>query len=179
MKAKQLLTILVAVLLASCMPAAANPAPTEIPIATSTTIVGFTEPDPGTWAMLMPAVREYFYYRKKAVITGNVEILWAHYPELKNGADLSNGINKEEFFINNMQGLKPFDGNIDPESYEKIKVKASNGEAEVLTHGMELYLYADGAGKFDETGGEFKIIIFMKRQNKQWAVYKTDDISGP
>jgi hypothetical protein len=146
---------------------------------TSTSTVGFTEPDPETWVMLMPAIREYFYYRKKAVIAGKVEVLWARYPELKDGADFSSGINAEEFFINNMQGLKPFDGNIFPESYGQIKVIISGEKAEVLAHGMELYLYADETGKFDDSGGEFKIIIFLRRQDDQWTVYKTQDISGP
>ncbi len=129
--------------------------------------------------MLMPAVREYFYYRKQAVIAGNVEVLWKQYPELKVGTDFSRGINAEEFFINNMQGLKPFDGNIFPEYYEKMKVNLSGEAAVVLVHGMELFLNIDETGKFDDSGGEFKIIIFLRQQDDQWTVIKTQDISGP
>ena len=161
-------------------PAAFTPNPTGVVSRpTSTSTDDFTEPDPETWVMLMPAVREYFYYRKKAVIAGSVEVLWTRYPELKVGADLSTGINAEAFFINNMRVLKPFDGNIFPESYEKLKVSMSGEKAEVLTHGMELYLYSDETGRFDDSGGEFKIILFLHHQNDQWTVYRTHDVSGP
>ena len=53
--------------------------------------------------MLMPAIREYFYYRKQSVIAGNTELLWAHNPELKDGEDVPNGINAEYFFFENMK----------------------------------------------------------------------------
>jgi hypothetical protein len=146
----------------------------------STLMANFNEPDPATWVMLMKPVREYFYYRKKAVVSGKVEILWDRYPGLKQPTDFSKGINKEAFFVENMKGLKPFDGNIFPETYERIKVIISNRQAEVLVHGTELYLYLDKTGQFDDSGGELKIILFMSsRDNLLWTVYKTEDISGP
>jgi hypothetical protein len=146
----------------------------------SGTEADYAEPDPETWVMLMKPVREYFYYRKKAVIAGDVQILWDRYPTLKQGADFPTGLNAEAFFIENMKGLKPFDGNIFPEHYERIKVMLSAGQAQVLVHEMELYLYADESGQFDDSGGEFKIILFLcSEDNHQWTVYKTHDISGP
>lgn len=191
MKTKILLTLIISIPLFSCRSAVTPMVPTpvvpillpepttEISTSTSTSKAGFTDPNPETWVMLMPAVREYLYYRKEAVIAGNVEVLWAQYPELKVGADFSKGINAEEFFINNMQGLKPFDGNIFPEYYEQIKVNLLGESAEILIHGMELYLFVDETGKFDDSGGEFRIIIFLRHQDNQWIVYKTQDISGP
>ena len=196
MKTKILLTIILSITLFSCVPAVmpvstdtpvpamvistTTPNPTaEISISTSTNTFSFIDPNPETWVMLMPAVREYLYYRKKAVIAGNVEVLWEQYPELKVETDFSQGINAEEFFINNMQGLKPFDGNIFPEYYEQMKVNVLGKSAEVLIHGMELYLYIDETGKFEDSGGEFRIIIFLRHQDNQWTVYKTHDISGP
>ncbi len=191
MKTKILLTIIISIPLFSCRSAVTPMVPTpvvpillpepttEISTSTSTSTAGFTDPNPETWVMLMPAVREYLYYRKEAVIAGNVEVLWAQYPELKVGADFSKGINAEEFFINNMQGLKPFDGNIFPEYYEQIKVNLLGESAEILIHGMELYLFVNETGKFDDSGGEFRIIIFLRHQDNQWIVYKTQDISGP
>jgi hypothetical protein len=197
MKTKILLTIIISITLFSCVSAVTpasidtpvlhimvistfTPNPTaEISIFTSTSTMGFTDPNPETWVMLMPAVREYLYYRKKAVIAGNVEVLWEQYPELKVGADFSKGINAEEFFINNMQGLKPFDGNIFPEYYERMKVNILGETAEVLVHWLELYLYVDETGRFEDSGGEFRVIIFLRHQDNQWTVYKTHDISGP
>jgi hypothetical protein len=196
MKTKILLTIILSFTLFSCVPVVApvstdtpvpapltstsTPNPTaEISISTSTNTFSFIDPNPETWVMLMPAVREYLYYRKKAVIAGNVEVLWEQYPELKVGSDFSQGINAEEFFINNMQGLRPFDGDIFPEYYEQMKVNVLGESAEVLIHGMELYLYIDETGKFEDSGSEFRIIIFLRHQDNQWTVYKTHDISGP
>jgi hypothetical protein len=138
MKLKNIISALLIVFtLASCVPAS-KPAFTQIPIPTSTltprltatakpenpeSTTEFMEPDPETYVMVLPAVLEYFYYRKKAMISGNVEELWTQYPELKSESDISKGINAEGFFISNYQGLKLFDGNIFPEEYERIKVK--------------------------------------------------------
>jgi len=138
------------------------------------------EPDPATWVMLMKPVRAYFYYRKMAVVNGNAQILWDHYPELKQGTDRSKGINIVSFMVDMYQGLKPFDGNIYPEFYDKIKVITGNGTAEVLVHGMELYTYKDNTGQFDDSGGELKIILVLSSpDNQTWAVVKTIDITGP
>ena len=151
---------------------------TNIPI--SITPADFTEPDPATWVMLMKPVREYFYYRKMAIINANVQILWDHYPELKQGFDRSEGINIESFMVDMYQGMKPFDGNIYPEFYDKIKVIMGNGTAEVLVHGMELYTYKDNTGQFDDSGGELKIILVLSSPDDQnWTVVKTVDITGP
>lgn len=43
--------------------------------------------------MLMKPVREYFYYRKEAVVKDDVQILWYRYPGLKQGNDFSTGVN--------------------------------------------------------------------------------------
>ncbi len=125
----------------------------------------------------MPTVLEYFYYRKQAVITNDIEALWAQYPELKNNVNIEQGINSEEFTVKNYQGLKPFDGNISPEHYEQFKVKLTNGQAEVLVHGMELYTFLDENDNFEESGGEFKIILYMQMKEGRWVVYKTDEVT--
>ena len=36
---------------------------------------GFVEPEPDTFVVFMPAIREYFYYRKAAVIAGAVGVI--------------------------------------------------------------------------------------------------------
>jgi hypothetical protein len=164
-----------------------EPTSTEMMPTTLTTIANisidpadFTDPDPATWVMLMKPLREYFYYRKMAVINGKVQILWDHYPELKQGADQSSGVNVESSFVDMYQGMKPFDGNIFPEYYDKIKVIMGNGTAEVLVHGMELFVYKDDAGQFDDSGGEFKIILVLSSpDNQNWTVVETIDITGP
>jgi len=126
--------------------------------------------------MLLPAVLEYFYYRKKAMVSGNVEELWSHYPELRNATDVPKGINAEGFFISNYQGLKLFDGNIFPEQYEQIRVKVTSDETEVLVHGMELYLFLDENGRFNESGGEIKIVLYLRIKDGNWVVFKTDEV---
>lgn len=206
MKLKNLISHLLIVLtLTSCV-SASVPALTQTPISTSTftlipptatatytpgltatskpenltslpeSITEFIEPDPETYVMVLPAVLEYFYYRKAAMISGNAKDLWAQYPELEREIDISKGVNAEGFFISNYQGLKLFDGNIFPEEYERIKVKSKSDGMEVLAHGMELYLFLDENGQFNESGGEFKIVLYLRLKDGRWHVFKTDEV---
>lgn len=138
---------------------------------------GFIEPDPETYVSILPVINEYFYHRKQAVITGNPEDLFTKYPELISDTNISKGINAEEFHITNYRNLHPIDGNIFPEYYEKIKIKIDNDKAEVLLHGMEIYLWSDENGEFKETGGEFKMIIAIHLVNGQWVIDKTDEVT--
>ena len=41
---------------------------------------------------------------------------------------------------------------------------------------MELLLWIDQYGNFQDSGGEIKIILFVKKQDNRWIVYKTDQI---
>ncbi len=180
MKINSLFTILVAsiIFLASCS-SNNSLAPTSSPnVTTSLSTSGFIEPDPEIYVALMPALREYYYYRKQAVITNNIEELWAQFPELRNDVDLGQGINSEEFIVTNYQSLKPFDGNIFPEHYERFKVKFTNEQqVEVLVHGMELYTSLDEKNKFEDSGGEFKVVLYLHIKDNRWVVYKTDEVT--
>jgi hypothetical protein len=179
MKTKPLFTVLVAstIFLASCSPVNLS-APTSAPSFTaSSSASDFIEPDPETFVAFMPTVLEYFYYRKQAIITNNIETFWIQYPELKNDVNIEQGINSEKCTVTNYQGLKPFDGNISPEHYERFKVKLTNGQAEVLVHGMELYTWLDENNKFEESGGEFKIILYLHMKDGRWVMYKTDEVT--
>ena len=150
--------------------------PIALPTATPLDISDFSELDPETYVTLMPAIREYFYYRKQAVINGNTEELWQHYPELSQDIDVEAGINAEKFHIQNYQGLQPFDGNIFPEYYDRLIIHETPEGFEVLLHGMELYLWRDG-NNFDESGGEFIILLYLRLENEVWTVYKTDQVT--
>ena len=179
MKTNSILTVLVAsiIFLASCSPTNLS-APTSAPrITASLSGSDFSEPDPETFVAFMPTVLEYFYYRKQAIITNDIETLWTQYPELRNNFNIEQGINSEEFTVKNYQGLKPFDANFSPEHYERFKVKLTNGQAEILVHGMELYTFLDENDNFGESGGEFKIILYLQMKNGRWVVFKTDEVT--
>lgn len=155
----------------------ATSADTETISPTPVAFAEFILPEPEVWVMLMKPVREYLYYRKQAVITGDVQVLWDRYPELQYGVDISRGINSEEFLVYNMKSLKSFDGNIFPEYYDRIKVYLAGGLAEVLVQGVELYLYRDDS-QFEDLGGEFKIVLYLiSRDNQPWTVYRTDEVT--
>lgn len=128
---------------------------------------------------VMPAVREYLYYLKKAVVSGDLSELWERYPNLKQGMNAQAGINVEQNTVQAYSSLNPFDGDIVPEAYERIKVKMSGDTVDVMVHGSETYLINFDAGKFDGTGSEFRIILSLHKQDNFWTVYKTTDISGP
>lgn len=102
---------------------------------------GLSEPDPNTWVTVMSPVREYLYYRKQAVITHDPSKLWARYPQLQQGIDQVKGINTLPW-VSSSRNLKPFDGNINPEHYQRIKVKVAGNQAEVIVHGIETYIYS-------------------------------------
>lgn len=138
---------------------------------------GFVEPEPELYVELMPAVREYFHYRKQAVISGSTSALFSRYPSLSLNADVPSGVNNEAFTVDNYRSLKPFDGNIHPEYYERMQVRMDGIKTEILLHGMELYLWRNETGSFDESGGEFKIILHMQRSDSGWEIAETDEVT--
>jgi hypothetical protein len=179
--------VLLILVLTSC--AAAQP---TLPIAPTQTLVissqvpsipananGFVKPEPATWVDVMPAVREYLFYRKKSIVSGDVSVLWKRYPDLQQGMNTQAGINIERNSVQSYGSLKPFDGNIYPQAYEQIKVKMSGDTVDVLVHGSEMYLVSSDPGKFDESGSEFRIILSLRKQGGLWTVYQTTDITGP
>ncbi len=115
---------------------------------------------------------------KKAFIAGDPEILWSRYPALKQGSDPTKRINSEKFEIAVRQTMKLLDGNVFPESYERIKAKFSGDQLEVVVHGMELYVW-DNDGTFDDTGGEIKLILSFRREGDQWTLFRTQDVGMP
>ncbi|MCD4674312.1 MAG: hypothetical protein K8R77_16745 [Anaerolineaceae bacterium] len=174
--------LLVSVVMVSCLPINSANTPSsnsslETPSSTPATTTDFIEPDSETFVSLMPTIKEYLYFRKKSVISGDTKDLWENFPELREGTDIEKGINSEEFIVANYQSLKPFDGNIFPEYYERFKVKVSNDGTEVLVHGMELYLWLDENNKFKDSGGEFKIVLYLHKKDSRWVVYKTDEVT--
>lgn len=149
-----------------------------VPASPDSTNTGeYAEPDPETCVDFMPIIREYFHYRKQAIILSNMDQFWARFPGLRQGVDIEKGINLEEFTMTGYKGLNPFDGNIFPEYYERIKVKMTPDGTEVLIHGMELYLWMDDYGNFSDSGGEFKIVLYLQKKGARWNVYKTDEVT--
>jgi hypothetical protein len=65
-----------------------NSHPTPLPTASLANTSEFIEPDSETFVSLYPALLEYFYYRKQAVIRGDVQELWANFPELQNDKNI-------------------------------------------------------------------------------------------
>ena len=127
----------------------------------------------------MPVIREYFYLLKQAVLTGDPNLLFSRYHDLATGTDREKGINTEAQHITSMQSLAPFHGNIYPEYYESIKIKGSSTELEIMVHGMKLYLYQDADGSYDESGGEFKMVLYVRKEGDTWQIYRTDQVTLP
>jgi hypothetical protein len=90
----------------------------------------------------------------------------------------SQGINAEELIVGNYKSLKPIDGNIFPQQYERFKIKFIDKDlVEVFVHGMELYTWISEGNKFDECGGEFQVVLYLRLQNNKWKVYRTDQVT--
>ena len=137
----------------------------------------FTHPEPDIYVKLMPIVREYFYYRKGAVLSGDLATFYLRYPELEKGINLDSGINFEAHLVESLQSLHPFDGDIHPEYYEKIKVKDLRADPQILVHGMELYLWQDADGTFNETGGEFILVLLLQEKEDIWQIVQTNEVT--
>ncbi|MRX72421.1 hypothetical protein GJU40_09685 [Bacillus lacus] len=140
-------------------------------------IEGFVEPESSDWVKYTKPVREYMYHRTQAVINNDINILWVRYPELKENIDPVKGVNVEKNEVESLnQGFDLLDANYNIESYERIKVNAINdNEVTVLVHGSIVYLRDD----FDESGGEYLIKVFLKQNDSQWNVVKTDEYTLP
>lgn len=160
------LLILLALLpLGACAPAESPPAS------------GFIEPEPADYVQLAPVVWEYFYHRKDAVLSGNLNAFYVRYPDLAAGADPEQGINDEAFHVAAYQGFDLLDGDAFPAYYEPIRIKTLPDQVQILVHGLELYLYVDEAGHFSQTGGEFKIILTLQPDGEGWTIYHTDEVT--
>ena len=138
---------------------------------------GFQEPDPEAYVRLAPIVWDYFHHRKAAVLTGNLDAFYVHYPELASGTDLEEGINTEAFHAAALQSFDLGDGDIFPEYHAPLQVKTQPDHLEILAHGMELYLYRDVAGNLGQTGGEFKIILFLRPDGEGWTLFRTHQVT--
>jgi len=137
----------------------------------------FSKPDPEIYVELMPVIREYFYYRKQAVLKSEMDVLYDRYPALETDINIDQGINIEASQVHHMQSLAPFDGDIFPEYYEKIRVWEEEDEVQFLVHGMALYLFMNPEGLFSESEGEFMMVIYAKYQGGNWQISKTDEVT--
>lgn len=138
---------------------------------------GFDEPDPETYVRLVPIVWEYFHHRKAVALSGNLDAFYVHYPELSSGTDLEEGVNTEAFHAAALQSFDLLDGDIFPEYYAPLRVRTQPDQIEILTHGMELYLYRDSAGNLGQTGGEFKIILYLRPDGEGWTLFRTHQVT--
>ncbi|WP_078553501.1 hypothetical protein [Bacillus alkalicellulosilyticus] len=134
---------------------------------------GFVEPEPSDWVDYTKPIREYMFHKTQAVIHNDINILWVRYPLLQENIDSEKGINVEKNEVESLnQGFRLVDANYNIESYDRIKVKAINdNEVVVQVHGSMVYLRDD----FDESGGEYLMKIFLKQNDNQWTVVKTDE----
>jgi len=141
---------------------------------------GFVRPDLTTFTKIAEPVREYFYYRKQAVITGNVRVIWAHYPDIQKSADFTGttGVGHEAIMVNSYRPLRPFDGDIASEQYAPLRAKVEQGKIIVLLHGSELYMYG-APGHFDQSGGEFEIKLFLRDHHGTMTIVKTEELLQP
>ena len=143
----------------------------------STLASGFVEPNPATYVSLAPVLWKYFYHRKAAVLSGDLDAFYTLYPDLAAGADPEQGINAEAFHAAAYQGFDLLDGDVFPEYYEPFRVKTLPDQVHILVHGMELYLYQDAAGQLNQSGGEFKIVLYLRPDGEGWTLYRTDEVT--
>ena len=71
------------------------------------------------------------------------------------------------------QAFTLIDGDIDPEHYERMKVRRNGASAEVIIHMVEVYLRQD----FSITGSESRLKLSLQQSGDTWAVVRTDALN--
>jgi len=118
------------------------------------------------------SVNKYFHYRRLAIVARDAEILWARYPDLRSGEDLTVGINTEGWLATRSDTARSLaDIVYDLERYERMRMRATADEVIVRVHGLERYIQADFS---DGTAGEFILDLHLRRVLGEWTVVKTD-----
>ncbi|MDF2630143.1 MAG: exported protein of unknown function [Symbiobacteriaceae bacterium] len=132
---------------------------------------GMAEMTPAQYAVFHPIVNRYFYVRKQAVLAGDPAVVWREFPALKEGYDGQAGINAEADAVGGYKSLTFIDGNMQPESYARLKAQADGDRAVVLVNGSEVYLHKD----FSESGGQVQVMLYLEKTGDGWTVVKTDE----
>lgn len=174
------LSLLVGLLLGLLV--ACSPWPTRVarPAAWPCLPRGFATPAPDTWNRIMPQVRAYFYYRKQAVLRGDIRVLWEQYPALAQGQDPTRGINAEadEVAAYIRDGRPPVDGQIALTAYEPLRVRRQGDRWQVFVHGWEEYWYPRPQGGLDISGQEFLLLLtFQEHEEGLWRLQRTDAVT--
>lgn len=146
-------------------------APTSEPPLPLAAPKGMTQVTPEQYAAFVPMVNRYFYVRKQAVLAGDPEVLWREFPALKEGNNRQAGINAEAGVISGYRSAGPIDGNVDPESYARLKVLVDGDKAVVLVNGTEMYLTKE----FTESGGQVQVMLYLEKAGAGWRLVRTDE----
>lgn len=121
------------------------------------------------------AVNEYFHYRKLAVVARDAEILWTRFPELRRGEDLATGINTEGWLAMRSDTARSLaDVVYDLDRYDRVRMRTVGDDVVVRVHGLERYIQADFS---NGTAGEFILDLYLRRQQENWTVVKTDEMT--
>jgi len=133
----------------------------------------FMEPEPSEWVVFNEVLTEYFHYRTQSVIKNDIDLLHDRYPSLSENVSVEEGINIEENELKNYNaGLTLIDANFSTEQYGRLKVKEmGDEEAVLLVHGSNLYVTRE----FGESGGEFLMEVYLKKDKGRWEIIKTDE----
>jgi hypothetical protein len=130
-----------------------------------------TQVTPEQSATFMPLVNRYFYVRKQAVLAGAPEVIWREFPALKEGYDRQAAVNAEADVVAQYKGLQVIDGNVNLQSYARLKAVVDGDRAVILVNGSELYL----TKLFSESGGQVQMMLYLEKRTDGWTLVKTDE----
>ena len=130
---------------------------------------GFVIPEPELWVQVAPRIREYFYFRKQAIVHGDIARLWERYPALRSPFLPDQGINSERVEVEHTQPY--LDGNITFDHDFRVCLRATT--MQVYVHGWEEYLLPD----LNITGSEFYIRLDFQGRGPDWALMRTDTLT--
>jgi len=117
-------------------------------------------------------IEDYYSRRARAAVTGDLSILFAAYPELREGEDRATGTNDDAFFVQRMRAIGVVGVTFDIERYEPVSVYVRDGTAVAFLRGLETWQYAHG----HPTIGGFFTRIDLVRHTDGWRPVRTDEV---
>jgi hypothetical protein len=161
MRASNSLTLLVSLLLVAACTGVPPPIPADQIVV------------PGS--AVSTAVNEYFHHRKLAIVARDADVLWARYPQLRTGEDLSTGVNTEGWLATRSDTSRSLDVVYDLDRYERLRLLTSSADTVVVrVHGLERYIQKDFS---DGTAGGFILDLHLQRAGDRWTVVRTDEMT--
>jgi len=121
----------------------------------------------------MSTLSDYFRFRNRAAVTGDLGPLYSAHPSLAHGEDRQLGVNVEAVFVERMRAQRVSHVSVELEDREPVKVYVKDATAVAYVHGRETWDLAPGAGR---TISEIVVRFDLHRAATGWLIERSDEL---